>query len=595
MSEMQGLQPNTVAYLLQQRAILYGDDIAYLYPEWGQSYSWSKIWDEVKQLAGGLLKQGVSKGDRVAFLMTGRIELILSMYAAACIGAVSVPLNTYCRKDELIAYLKESSPSLLLISREGHRQHYPSMLREIVDDLSRQEETDWLPQRIFVQGESKSEMFGFRDYREWLIYGGKEGSEEKERLLQQACQAVQADDPLVLLFTSGTLGMPKGVLRTMASFHGKTSPDAGGDRSVRSGWLRTASLKVMQRFRILNLLPLYHMGGFGMILGNLSGYNVKTIMMSRFHPVEALAIAEEQRCHVLLGTPYMLQGMMVAPERARYSLKSVLGVVFTSASVSPSILRKIKSAINLRFFIVSYGSSEAGAVASGTCIMNKRIDWLLALLYKLLKHTKLLGGLIPFEKFMAEENSLAGILDKEVEVKVVEPDSGKPLPKGIPGEIIIRSHRVMKYTRLIPVETDGTAQSEPGWHRSGDLGYLNEDNHLVIAGRLHRLISRGGEKISPLEIENAILRNVEVEDAFVLGIPDELYGEQICACVVAKSGSTLTEERLKHELARQLSSFKLPKEIIFLKQLPLSPTGKISFAEMENIANSMLRELRRNA
>lgn len=584
-------QPNTVPAMLEQRARECPNAVAYVFPEWGQRQTWRDIWEEVKPLAYGLRRLGVRRGDKVALLMTGRMEMIVAMYAAACLGAVLAPLNAYSRKEELAGYLAESSHTLLLLGSEGHKQHYPAMVAELFGEFEARGQSlpAWLParERIFVIGNNGDDRTGFRSYG--MLFEGGGSLEEEHEAFRQACLLVRSSDPLVLLFTSGTLGSPKGVLRTTSSF--LTSSTRG---APSGGWLSSVmakvSVKIMQRFNMLNLLPLYHMGGFATILTTLKSAPVCTILLSRFNPVLALEAAEKERCRVLVGTPYMLQGIIAVPNRSRFDLSSLIGVAFTSAAVNPSIIQKVTGELKLRFFLVSYGSSEAGAVASGTCLMGG--GFVLPMLFRMLKHTKLLGGLIPYERFMHENFSLAGKVDRSIEIRIEDPATGRALPLGEQGEILIRSHRVMRYIRD---EAERPCHQQDGWYRSGDLGALDEHNQLTIAGRMHRIISRGGEKISPVEIENAILRIRDVEDVMVLGIPDDLYGEQICACIVPKQGAKLSADRLRAELAPYLSAFKLPKETIFLSALPMSGTGKVSVAEMKRLALDELGSLRRHA
>ncbi|RIX49374.1 long-chain fatty acid--CoA ligase [Paenibacillus nanensis] len=588
MEWLNGLHVDSVPYLLQERARRFPSSIAYIFPERDQRYTWAEIWREVLPLARGMHRNGVRKGDRVAFLMTGRMELILSMYAAACLGAVLVPINAYSKKEELAGYLNESRPALMIIGAHGHQQHYPSMLRQLAEARDGRSEGGFIPSSVYVVADSDERLQGFRPYSELAAAGNLAGSDE----WKEAIRHVASRDPLILLFTSGTLGVPKGVLRTTASFL-IASAGKGESSSPLRKLMLGLNTRIMQAFKLLNLLPLYHMGGFATILTNLKSTNVPTVMLSRFHPIEALSAIEKERCKVLVGTPYMLQRMVAAPERAAFNLSSLLGAAFTSAAVTPSILQKVTSELRLQFFLVSYGSSEAGSVASGTCIRKEHLrGFLIPLLFRIVKHTNLLGGLIPYEAFMKESASLAGKVDPHVEIRIVDPATGEELPAGEQGEVWIRSHRVMRYAND---RTERPAFTEDGWYRSGDLGWLNERKHLAIAGRIHRIISRGGEKISPIEIENIIMEHEEVEDALVIGVPDSLYGEEVCACIVPKSGSFLTSDRLKQELAPRLSAFKLPRTFIFLSQLPLSPTGKISIAEMKQLAEQEIHVARRHA
>ncbi|MBP1991771.1 class I adenylate-forming enzyme family protein [Paenibacillus eucommiae] len=586
MKYIKDLNKDTIPYLLLKRAAYSPHDIAYSFPELQQNYSWSTIWHDVRLLAKGFLQLGITKGNSIALLMPGRMELILSMFAAACVGAIVVPLNTYSKKHELQIYLKDSRPTAMIIGTEGHHLHYPSLLEDIISESKLSGDSSWVPANIFVL-EDKAKVFApFRPFEE-LARLGERGADQD---FLSACQSVCSKDPLILLYTSGTLGTPKGVLRSTASF--VVSPSAAGSRGKGASIMQRMTDRITRYFSIMNLLPLYHMGGFSTIFTALKVCNVRIVMLTHFNPLKSLAVIDKMKCKVLVGTPFMIQHMLSSPKRNQFDLTSLLGVAFTSAAVNNSILQKVTKDLNLYFFMVSYGSSEAGAVANGTCFMDRKNNLMVSLLYKLLKRVNLLSGLIQQKDFEHGSYSLAGKLDKGVEVRILDPETEEPLPLYEHGEIVIRSHRVMRYTK----ENQGKPSfTKDGWYKSGDLGFLDERRHLTITGRLHRLISRGGEKISPVEIENVLLCHKDVEEAIVFGIPDELYGEQICACIVTKDEAALNAEKLKNDMTPFLSAFKIPRYVVFLPYFPLSPTGKISIAELQLLALDRIGELRKNA
>ncbi|WNQ12311.1 class I adenylate-forming enzyme family protein [Paenibacillus aurantius] len=567
---IKGLAPRSLPGLLAERAAKSPEDTAYLFPETEQAYTWSSVWKEVQSLACGLLELPVRKGDRVALLMTGRMEMVLSLYAAGCIGAVAVPLNAYSRKKELRAYLEDARPAVLILGREGHGQHYPALLREMIrESMTDGEDLSWLPSRVYVLGEDPAACAPFRPFAELTAAG--RGADTREPFLA-ACRSVHEDDPLVLLYTSGTTGTPKAVLRSAASF----LPPAR-NKGIAGEWAARVTDRLTRGFPVLNLLPLYHLGGFGTILTNLHTCSIPIVMLRHYHPGRALAQLSACRCRVLIGTPYMIQRMVASPERASYDLRPLLGVVFTSAAVTANVLRKVIEELELSFFLVSYGSSEAGSVSNGACFLPNRSRPLLSILYRLLKAAGLLSGMVKPEAFEGTAGSLAGKIEKGVELRILHPETGRLQPPYEPGEIAVRSHRVMRYAK----ETgDRPSHTGDGWYRSGDIGYVDGEGNLTISGRLNRLIHRGGEKISPAEIEGVLLGHPEVDEAFVLGLPDELYGEQVCACVVAREGAGLTPDKLRGFAAPQLAAFKLPQTIVFLPELPLSPSGKIAVPEI---------------
>jgi fatty-acyl-CoA synthase len=573
---------DTIPDLLYKRAKYSSHDIAYSFPELKQNYTWSKVWNEVQIIARGFLQLGIKKGDRVALLMEGRIELILSMYAAASVGAIAIPLNTYNKKDELQTYLRDSRPVAMIIGNKGQHLHYPSILQEIISEC-KQNDTDstWIPSTIFVLDDEKGLVEPFYSISELI----KLAMNKNEHDFLLACNSTRPDDPIILFYTSGTMGTPKGVLRSTASF---LSSDSGKGK-YKPGKVTSMMVKISDRitcnFSIMNLLPLYHLGGFSTIFTSLKACNIQIVMISHFNPVNALSIIEKERCQLLVGTPYMIQKMLNSYSPNQYDLNSLIGLVFTSSAVNHLIAEKVTQRLSLIFFMVSYGSTEAGAVANGICFLERKNNLLWSILIHLLKQTNLVSGLIDQKDIEKCAYSLAGKVDKGVEIQILDKDTQEPLPLYEHGEIYIRSHRVMRYAKN---NMDRPSFTKEGWHKSGDMGFLDDKRQLTITGRLNRLISRGGEKISPIEIENVLLKHMDIDEALVIGIPDELYGEQICACIVAQKGTILTAEKLQVDLSPNLSAFKIPKYFLFLNHFPLAPTGKISISEIQRMAIDLI-------
>jgi fatty-acyl-CoA synthase len=558
--------PNTVPAMLQQRTAYTANALAFCFPEHGQAYSWAQLWHETRQLAAGLLQRGVGPGARVAVLMEGRVELVLALLAVVSIGGVVVPLNPFSTRDELRSYCRDAQPVALLLG---------AATRLGPADLAPDQTSDWLPRQVFVLAADAPAAAPFRPFAELLTAGPDQAAPDFEA----AARATTAADPSFLLYTSGTTGEPKGVLRTTASFLGLA---VGKKTGKKKGWLARQTDRFTNRFAVLSLLPLYHLGGIGTLFTALKLANVRTVLLARFHPVVALQVAAREHCRFLIGTPYMLQAMMAAQPAQRVRLEAVLGVVFASAAVNGAILERVLRELpRVQFFTVSYGSSEAGAVANGTCLVSKKTSLGMSLFLRLLRGAGVLNGLLPFEVFGQTPYSICGRIDKAVEVATIDLQTGALLPPGAPGEIVIRSHRVMRYARA---QAEGSANFRPdGWYRSGDVGYVDPRGWLVLTDRLKRLISRGGEKISPAEIEDVLLRQPGVADACVVGVPDELYGEQVGAAVVPEPGATLDTAALRAALGTHLARFKVPTHWLLLPELPVSATGKVASTEVRQL------------
>lgn len=491
MENTQGSSRDTVSELLRKRAACAPRDIAYSYPEWEQHYTWSDMWENASALAKGLLRLGVAKGDRIALLMQGRMEMILAMFGAACIGAIIVPLNAYSKKNELRGYLDDAKPEVLIIGTEGYGQCYPALVRELIAESD--QEHPWIPSHVFVAGGDEETELPFLPFSDLYALAGQ----IREGEFLEACQAVRSEDPLILLYTSGTTGRPKGVLRTTSSF--LVSEGGFAQRGRAAEWLTRLSDRIIRKFSLMNLLPLHHLGGFAAIFTGLKACNIRIVMLSHFHPVNALSVLEREKCSILSGTPFMIQRLLVVPGREGCSLSSLLGVVFTSPAENSALLKKIihDPQLKLVFFMVSYGSSEAGSVSNGVCFVNRRKNAALSMLFKLLNYSNLLSGRIDPGEFEAGDWIHGGKVDRGVQVRIVNPDTGAVLSCLEQGEIHIRSHRVMRY---YTEKQNGSSFTEDGWYKSGDLGFLDDRGQLKITARMKR-ISRGGETISPAEME----------------------------------------------------------------------------------------------
>jgi fatty-acyl-CoA synthase len=572
---------NTVAEMLCRRVTYLPDSVVYYFPENQQVYNWRKIYTEVRAIAEGLMRIGVKKGDRIALLIEGRMEVILSMFAAASIGAVTVPINTYSKKEEIKSVLQDARTSVLIMGLSGHHLHYPEMVQEIlaeatVTDLS------WIPANIFVLGDD-DDTYPFHKFSD--LQDRKNPMSDDDFVA--ACAGTLTNDPVLLIYTSGTTGLPKGILRSTASFlvSKEKSPTQSG---LVKTYVNKTLDKISNRFKLINLLPLYHLGGISTIFTTLKISNFSVVMLSHFNPVNAIEAINKEKCRFLVGSPYMIQNMMNLLPDGSDMFNTIKGISFASAAVNNVLIEKIISKFKkLAFFTVSYGSSEAGVVANGTCILSGSNDFLISFFLKFFSKVGLLSGVIKLEEFGKTPYSVGGTVDKLVQVKIRDVDTGEFLPVGQHGEIVIKSPRVMRYMK--DAETRDSFLSD-GWYKSGDMGYLSEQGLLTISGRIKRLISRGGEKISPVEVENVILRNAGVADAFVLGLPDQLYGEQICAAIITKDVNGIDIPLLIEEISSRLSSFKLPKYFVLLPNFPLSSTGKIAVNEIKELALHKISE-----
>jgi len=565
---------STLPALLCHRATQTPTAVAYQFPELEQVVTWAQLWQQVQQMAAGLARQGIAPGDRVALLLEGRLELVVSLLGIVTIGAVAVPLNTYCKLAELRQYLLDAQPRALIIGSAGLRVGYADLVGAVCGPAGPVSEATWVPARVFVQGSGQELPAPFRPFTDLL------GAVPTAAEMRALGTATVASAPAFLLYTAGTTGQPKGVLRSTASF--LVAAAAAPRKPV--GRLRAALLRhrdqYMNQFMVLSLLPLYHQGGLNSLLFLLESRNVPITLLTHFNPLTALRVAAQVRCRLLIATPYMVQAMLGAHPGAPAQLRSVWGVALGAAAVSGHMLDALLAKLpGLYMLMVGYGSSEAGVVATGTCFFGHNKNALVASLFSGLGRLGLLRGAVPYALFHQTPHSVCGRVAPHVEVCTLDPQTGQPLAAGQPGELAVRSPSVMPYA------SDGpTARPAHAWYRTGDIGYLTPDGVLILTDRLKRLISRGGEKISPTEVENAIRRHPGIADVYVVAVPDALYGEQACAMVVEQPGTRLEAAKLRAQLAGELSQFKIPHYVVCVPALPLLGSGKLAGEEIRQDA-----------
>ncbi|GAB3242519.1 acyl-CoA synthetase [Hymenobacter seoulensis] len=576
-------QSNTIPGMLRQRARDFPDATCYRFPEREQTCTWHALWEEVQAVAAGLRRLGLQKHDRVAILLEGRAELLVSIFAAITAGGVAVPLSTYLKKEELKVCLREARPAVFIMGSADHHLSYLQLQAEVAAQPGPDALTDarWIPHHAFVQGPAVAVGSGFRSYEELTSRTYPEGPAAEDRI------TLTAQDPAFLLFTSGSTGTPKGIVRSAASFMARNPMSAGSPPNAFKRLLARKGNRYVNRFGFMSLLPLHHLAGIGMMLMPLQVCNVPLTLLARFNPIRGLAAIAQTKARFLIGTPHMMQAMLAQKSAAPASLDSVLGVFFASAALRPHVLeRALQGFQNLCFFAVSYGSTETGAVANGTCFVPNRRHPAVSLLLRLMRRLNYLDGEIPLAAFSRTTASIGGKIARQVEVGIRSPQSGAWLPPGEEGEILVRSHRLMPYQ---DASSNQVHRVEGGWFKTGDLGYVDAQNCLMITDRLKQLISRGGEKIAPAEIEHLIKQQPGIDDVLVLGIPDALYGEVVGAAFTETNGGAVSVAALREALHASLSSFKVPQHFLSLPTLPLNAAGKIDVAEVRLELEQMIQ------
>lgn len=485
--------------------------------------TYTEFYEQVTAVAKGLIALGVKSGDRVGIWSPNCYEWTLLQYATAKIGAIMVNINPAYRTSELIYVINQSGLSYIFSAIQFKTSHYKKMIddaREFTDTLRK--EVCW--------GESW----------EYFLAQGKKVSDEK---LQAYEAKVQFDDPVNIQYTSGTTGNPKGVTLTHHNI-------------LNNAYFIGVRMNYTDKDRVCIPVPFYHC--FGMVIGNLccTAHGATMVIPNdSFDATKTLEVVERERCTSLYGVPTMFISELYTLDRHPYDLSSLRTGVMAGALCPPEIMKRVKEQMNMHEITICYGMTETSPVSTQT-----RIG-------------------VPFEKQIHS----VGTIQDHIEIKIINPETKAIVPRGESGELCTRGYSVMlKYWN----SPQATAQviDEQRWMHSGDLAMMDEDGYIHISGRIKDLIIRGGENISPKEIEDFLYTYEGVMDAQVIGVPSKKFGEEVMAWIKPNEGVTLTEEELRNFCKDRIAHYKVPRYWKFVNEFPMTISGKIRKVEMREIA-----------
>ena len=489
--------------------------------------TYTEFYEQVTAAAKGLIALGVKTGDRVGIWSPNCYEWTLLQYATAKIGAIMVNINPAYRTSELIYVINQSGLAYIFSAIQFKTSHYKKMIEDA------REFTDTLRKEVYW-GESW----------EYFLAQGKKVSDEK---LQAYEAKVQFDDPVNIQYTSGTTGNPKGVTLTHHNI-------------LNNAYFIGVRMNYTDKDRVCIPVPFYHC--FGMVIGNLccTAHGATMVIPNdSFDATKTLEAVERERCTSLYGVPTMFISELYTLDRHPYDLSSLRTGVMAGALCPPEIMKRVKEQMNMHEITICYGMTETSPVST-----QARIG-------------------VPFEKQIHS----VGTIQDHIEIKIINPETKAIVPRGESGELCTRGYSVMlKYWN----SPQATAQviDEQRWMHSGDLAMMDEDGYIHISGRIKDLIIRGGENISPKEIEDFLYTYEGVMDAQVIGVPSKKFGEEVMAWIKPNEGVTLTEEELRNFCKDRIAHYKVPRYWKFVNEFPMTISGKIRKVEMREIATEEL-------
>jgi long-chain acyl-CoA synthetase len=500
-------------FRLDNEAIVYEDE----------RYTYKELIDRVDSTADLLVSRlNVKKGDRVAIAMRNYPEWIVAFFATVSVGAVACLLNAWWTEDELEYGVSLSGAKL------------------IIADVERAKKLD----NILKKGQSKLLVVRHdneRDFTNLEVY-----LYDKELELGKPMPYVEIDseDLATMLFTSGTTGRPKGAVSThRAVLHGLLGFGfkAAVDVARRSKSEEDEDLNGPNTFILA--VPLFHVTGTVPVMMGCYTTGNRLVMMYKWDPVRALELIEREKITVFVGVPTMAHDLLESPEFSKYDTSSLRSIGGGGAPAAPELVRQIDQKFSHGSPQIGYGMTETngyGPQNSGEDYLNRPTS---------------AGRVVPIMK-----------------VRIVGED-GKVLDKNQIGEIEFYGPNLISGYWEDKVYTDEVIRD--GWLKSGDLGYLDEDDFIYVVDRVKDMVLRGGENIYCVEVEAVLYEVPEIFEAVVFGVPDERLGEQLIAAVVLKDGMQVSEEKIKQFLSEKLAKFKIPEHIYFSKdQLPRNAAGK---------------------
>ncbi len=500
----------------------------------GLRYTYRQLKTEVDRCARGLMALGIAHGERVGIWAPNRAEWLITQLATSKIGAILVNINPAYRLHELEYALNQSGCSALVFAPQFRGVDYRAMVYELAPELASAHPGKLATARlpllhtvISLGDEPGPGMYSWQD-----LLAAAERVSASDLAARQAEQ--QFDDPINIQYTSGTTGYPKGAT---LSHH----------NILNNGYFVARLMQFSDQDRLVIPVPLYHC--FGMVMGNLGCMTHGATMIypsEGFEPLAVLEAVQEERATALFGVPTMFIAELEHPEFHRFDLSSLRTGVMAGSPCPVEVMRKVQALMNMHEVEICYGMTETSPVSTQTRI----------------------GA--PLEK----QVSTVGQVHPHVEVKIIDPASGKLLPRGQTGELCTRGYSVM-LGYWDNEEATRQAIDAAGWMHTGDLAVMDEEGYVNIVGRIKDMIIRGGENIYPREIEEFLYTHPKVSDVQVIGVPDERYGEEIVAWIKLKPGETAEAEEIRAFCRGQIAHFKIPRYVKFVDSFPMTVTGKI--------------------
>ena len=529
----------TIGDMLDDIAARFPQNDALIVPHQDIRFNYQQFKTIVNDCARAFLALGVQKGDRVGMWSPNRYEWTVTQFATAKIGAILVNINPSYRLHELEYALNQSECSTLVIADQFKSSNFTEMLFALAPELQhcpkgelKAEKAPHLHTIIRMAEDEKPGMWRWDDFLQ-------EAKKSSNEALEQRQSSLDFDEAINIQYTSGTTGFPKGAT---LSHH----------NILNNGYFVAELMNFTEKDRLIIPVPLYHC--FGMVMGNLGCVTHGATMIypsEGFDPASTLAAVEKEKATGIFGVPTMFIAELDLPDFAHYDLSSLRTGIMAGSPCPIEVMKKVQSLMHVAEMEIAYGMTETSPVSTQTRIGT------------------------PLEK----QVSTVGQIHPHLEVKIIDPETGRTVPRGTPGELCTRGYSVMLGYWNNETSTRN-AIDKARWMHTGDLATMDEEGYVKIVGRIKDMIIRGGENIYPREIEEFLYTHPKISDVQVIGVPDAKFVEAVMAWIRVKEGETLTIEEVKAYCQGQIAHYKIPQYVRFTDGFPMTVTGKIRKVEM---------------
>lgn len=541
------LLDKTLGEWLEYWAEITPDSEYVVYSDRDLRFTWRTFNQRVDDMAKGLITIGVTKGTHVGIWAQNVPDWLTLLFATAKIGAVAITVNTSYKEHELAFVIENSDMHTLCMTDGTANSDYVDMVYSIVPELKTSqrgkldsENFPKLKNIVYIGQEKHRGMF---NTAEILLLGNNQTDDELNKLKSQ----VSCHDVVNMQYTSGTTGFPKGV---MLSHHNISN----------NGYFTGEHMKFTQQDKLCICVPLFHCFGVVLAVMNCLTHGCTQVMVEKFDPLITLASIHKERCTSVYGVPTMFIAELNHPMFSMFDVSSLRTGIMAGALCPIELMRQVSEQMYMEITSV-YGLTETSPGMTQT-----RID----------------------DSFEVRCTTVGSDFEF-VEVAVIDPETGEICPDGVQGEMCCRGYNVMKGYYKNP---EATAQviDKNGFLHSGDLGVKDPDGNYRITGRIKDMIIRGGENISPKEVEDYLYKMPGVKDVQIIAITSQKYGEDVGAFIIPQQGVELTTEDVRDFCKNQIAHYKIPKYVFFVQEYPMTGSGKIQKFKLREMALEICKE-----